>query len=193
MEKVKEYITSEKGFFKSFQASRGEDYTALLGNYNPKDLDLTLLILGGERYASPLIKRDNLEDVVTFILLNNLERWLKLKEILSLNYNVLNPYEHKKTTTQEKTGENINTFQESEKTAVHTFDSSEAIDKNLDTTENTDKTTESENLKVVVETSGNNGNIPITQLINEEMKLRQTQLINVVVKDVLKEISLEIY
>jgi len=193
MKKVKEIITLDNGFFQVFKTQNATEYSSILSDTDPKHLDRTLLILGGERYASPLIKEYNIEDVVSYIVINNYSKWLKFKEVLELKYNVVNPHEHKTTTTQEKSGENINTFQESEKTAVHTFDSVEATDKDIDTTENTDKTTATENVKVVVETSGNNGNIPITKLISDELDLRQKQFINIIVKDVLKEISLDIY
>lgn len=193
MKKVKDFINGENSFFKNFQRLQPSSYAVIFGDANPAELDLSLSIIGGGRYASPLITEHKIEDVVMFINMQYYNKWVKYKELLALDYNVLNPYEQKKTTTQEKTGENINTVKESEVTSVHTFDSTDAIDKDIESVENTDTTTESENVKITVETSGNVGNIAPTKLIIEEMKMRATQLNDLVMKDIIKEISLDIY
>ena len=193
MEKVKDYITIENGFFKNFKESHLEDYTLLLGDSNPEHLDRSIGIKGGARYAAPLLKEYLIKDVVLYLLTNNLDKWKKQKELLKLDYNVLNPYEQKKTTTQEKTGESIDTIKETEKRSVNTFDSQEAIEKDLDSSENTNTSSQNENVKITVETSGNVGNIAPTKLIIEEMEMRKTQLLDLIIKDVLKEISLDVY
>lgn len=192
IEKVKDII-KEKPFFENFKKQLPEDYQEIFGNTNPAHLDRSLSIKGGGRYASPLFKEYLIEEVVIYITTNNLDKWKKYKELLNLDYNILNPYEQKKTTVQEKTGENISSTTENETSKVHTFDSENAIDKNIESTENTDKLTESENVKITVETSGNVGNVAPTKLIIEEMNMRATQLNDLILKDVLKEISLDIY
>lgn len=193
MNKVKDVIKKENGFFKNFKELKPTEYHTLFGETDTAHLDRSLFIIGGVRCASPLIMEYDIENVVSYVVINNYSKWVKFKELLELDYNVLNPYEQKKTTTQEKTGENINTTTENEISKVHTFDSDDAIEKDIEATENTDTTTEKENVKITVETSGNVGNVAPTKLIVEEMKMRATQLNDMILKDVIKEISLDIY
>ena len=89
MIKVKEILTSEKGFFKTLKEVQPTSYAAIFGDTSPEHLDISLSIKGGERFASPLIIERKLEDVVTYLIIENYSKWLKYKELLNLDYNLL--------------------------------------------------------------------------------------------------------
>lgn len=200
MKQIKEFITFENGFFSTMQKNHRSEYIELFSDdgegwntIDPKNLDMDLLVTCGERYAAPLLIHYDMAKVVDFVLNRYKDSWKRCKAALMADYDVLKPYDTTKTTTQEKTGENTVDSTVTDKTGVTTFDSEEPVDKQVDSTENNGKTTAKETVKITVENEGVNGNIPVQNLIANELEVRKTNFISLVIGDVETQLSLDIY
>lgn len=192
MRQIKEFVTFDNGFFSTLNSVNPPLYNELFGDIKPSTLDTDLIVSYGERYAAPLLIHYDLPKVVDYVITRYADSWKRVKAALSAEYDVLNPYDTTKVTTQEKTQETTTTGKVTDTTGVTTFDSETAVDKQIDSTDNTGNTTGKETIKVTVENKGNTVN-PVTNLITNEIEVRKNSYISIVVGDVGNQISLDIY
>ena len=200
MKQVKEFISYEKGFFSTFAEQRQADFITLFGDENyhidgdmAAKLDMDLVVTCGERYASPLLIHYDMSKVVDYVLNRYLEGWKRIKEALTAEYNVVTPYDTKKVTTQEKTATSATTGTVTDKTGVVAFDSEEPTDKSVDSSVNEGNRNDSETVRITVENTGMNGNVPVASLISNEIEVRKNSLISIVIGDVENQLTLDIY
>lgn len=193
MQQIKEFITNDNGFFSTFATEYPELYLELFADIQPSKLDIDLLVNCGERYASPLLIHYDLKNAVDYVINRYADNWKRIKEALFREYNILQPFDNKKITTQEKQGISTNESTVTDKTAVNTFDSTEPVDKEHESTENSGTHTANETIKMTVEQIGISGNIPASNLILNELEVRKNSFISIVIGDVKTQLSLDIY
>lgn len=193
MRVVKEFITFDNGFFSTFKNDKPELFTELFEDIQAPNLDMDLLVTCGERYASPLLCHYDMSKVVEYVLNRYADSWKRVKKALTAEYDVLSPYDNKRVTTQEKTGENTTDSTITDNTGVTTFDSDEAVDKQIESTANKGTTNSKETVTITVENSGSNGNLTASTLINNELEVRKNSFISVVIGDVENQLTLDIY
>lgn len=193
MKRIKEFITFEKGFFSQMAKDKPELYTELFEDVPAANMDMDLIVTCGERYAAPLLIHYDMSKVVDYVLNRYCDGWKRVKNALNEDYNVLTPYDNKRVTTQEKTGTNTTSGTVSDKTGVTTFDSDEAVDKTIESTVNEGTTNATEKVTITVENTGTNGNMAISNLIQNEIEVRKNSFIALVIGDVENQLSLDIY
>lgn len=201
MKKVSEIITAENSFFETFLDEHGSLYDELfntfnnvhVGNTEPDEMDMQLIVNCGERYAAPLLVHHDMSKVVSFIVKKYGDNWKRVKAALTAEYDVLKPYNVESVTSGEKTATNDTTSESTDKTGVTTFDNTVATDNKVDTNENTVKIEQGETQNTTVKHSGNNGNVAISALIMNELEVRKNSFISIVVNDIQSQITLDIY
>lgn len=201
MKKVSEIITAENSFFETFLDEHGSLYDELfntfnnvhVGNTEPDEMDMQLIVNCGERYAAPLLVHHDMSKVVSFIVKKYGDNWKRVKAALTAEYDVLKPYNVESVTSGEKTATNDTTSESTDKTGVTTFDNEVATDNKVDTNENTVKIEQGETQNTTVKHSGNNGNVAISALIMNELEVRKNSFISIVVNDIQSQITLDIY
>jgi len=201
MKKVSEIITAENSFFETFLDEHGSLYDELfntfnnvhVGNTEPDEMDMQLIVNCGERYAAPLLVHHDMSKVVGFIVKKYGDNWKRVKAALTAEYDVLKPYNVESVTSGEKTATNDTTSESTDKTGVTTFDNEVATDNKVDTNENTVKIEQGETQNTTVKHSGNNGNVAISALIMNELEVRKNSFISIVVNDIQSQITLDIY
>ena len=201
MKKVSEIITAENSFFETFLDEHGSLYDELfntfnnvhVGNTEPDETDMQLIVNCGERYAAPLLVHHDMSKVVGFIVKKYGDNWKRVKAALTAEYDVLKPYNVESVTSGEKTATNDTTSESTDKTGVTTFDNEVATDNKVDTNENTVKIEQGETQNTTVKHSGNNGNVAISALIMNELEVRKNSFISIVVNDIQSQITLDIY
>lgn len=201
MKRVSEIITTENSFFEVMLDEHADLYNELfntvqgvyIGNTEADELDMQLLVNCGERYAAPLLVHHDMSKVVNFIVKKYGDNWKRVKTALTAEYDILKPYNVESVTTGEKSATNDTTSESTDKTGVTTFDNEVATDNKVDTNENTVKIEQGETQNTTVKHSGNNGNVAISALIMNELEVRKTSFISIVVNDIQSQITLDIY
>lgn len=201
MKKVSEILTTENSFFETMLDEHGQLYDTLFnfgfefqtGNTEPKELDLMLSVNCGERYAAPLLVHHDMSDVVGYVVKKYGNSWLRVKEALLAEYDLLKPYSVETVTTGNKDASNDTTSNSTDKTKIVGFDSVEGADSNIDTNDNTVNIKQNEKTDSTVKTGGNNGNLPFASLITSEIELRKKSFVGIVVNDIQSQITLDIY
>lgn len=201
MKRVSEIITTDNSFFEVMLDEHAELYNELfntmhgvhIGNTEPDELDMQLLVGCGERYAAPLLVHHDMSKVVGFVVKKYGDNWKRVKEALTVEYDVLKPYNVESVTTGEKSATNDTTSVSTDKTGVVGFDSEVATDKTVDTNDNTVNIKQGETANTTVKHSGNNGNVANAALIMNEIEVRKNSFISIVVNDIQSQITLDIY
>lgn len=201
MKRVNEIVTTENSFFETMLDEHGELYAELfntcngihIGNTEPDELDMMLLVNCGERYAAPLLVHHEMSKVVAFIVRKYADNWKRVKTAMTAEYDVLKPYNVESVTTGNKQATNDTTSTSTDKTGVVGFDSAEPTGSTVDTNENAVNIQQGENTNTTVKHSGTNGNIPISSLIASEIEVRKNSFISIVVNDIQSQITLDIY
>lgn len=201
MQKVKEILTTENSFFEVMLDEHADLYEELFNTVNgvhientaADELDMQLLVGCGERYAAPLLVHHDMSKVVNFIVKKYGDNWKRVKKALTAEYDVLKPYNVESKTTGDKQATNDTTSESTDKTGIVGFDSDVATDNTVDTNNNTVKIEQGETTNTTVVHSGNNGNIQISSLIMNEIEVRKTSFVSLVVNDIQSQITLDIY
>lgn len=201
MKRVKELVTADNSFFETMLDEHVELYVELfntcngvhIGNTDPEEIEMMLLVQCGERYAAPLLIHHDMSKVVNFVVKKYADSWKRVKAALTAEYDVLKPYNVESVTTGEKQATNDTTSKSTDKTGVVGFDSEVATDNTVDTNDNTVNIQQGENTNTTVKHSGNNGNIPISSLITNEIEVRKNSFIAIVINDIQSQITLDIY
>lgn len=193
MRKVKEIITIDNSLFNAIKTGYSELYTSLFGTIEPTDMDDNLLITCGERYASNLLIHYDINKVAGFIVTKYGDNWEKIKKALYADYDITKPYNVKQTTTSEKTATNENTGESTDKSSIVGFDSENATDSSVDMNTNINTINETEKTTVTVENVGNNGTINNAGLVKSEVELRKISLQSLILNDIQSQITLDIY
>lgn len=193
MKTVSEIITTENSFFGVMKTNHGDLFSSLFDDTTTSGLDMQLLVKCGSRYCSPLLSHYDMLNVVDYIVTKYGENWKRIKETLKLDYDVLAPYKVTQTTTSNKTATNTNEGESRQENGIVAFDSEESTPSTVDT--NNDKTTQniSEDNTATVENKGNNGNFKNADLITNEIEVRKTSFIDLVLNDIQSQITLDIY
>lgn len=201
MKKVNEILTTENSFFETMLDEHGRLYDTLFNvgfefqteNTEPKELDMMLSVNCGERYAAPLLVHHDMSDVVGYVVKKYGDNWLRVKDALLAEYDLLKPYSVDTVTTGNKNADNDTTSNSTDKTKIVGFDSAEGVDSNIDTNDNTVKVKQTEKSDSTVKTSGNNGNLPFASLITSEIEVRKNSFVAIVINDIQSQITLDIY
>ncbi len=191
MIKVKECLPLDKGFFTTLNEVNPTLYTSLFDLLQPVNLDVELITSCGERYASPILTSFPLSQVVTCVLARYGDNWLKVKNALIADYDVLNQNNRRQVRTMERNTENVLSGTVVDNTSIPTFDES-IVTKNSDSTQNDTSETNNESVTTTIETHGNT-NISLSNLVANEIEVRKNSFIKLVVGDVKNQLTLDIY
>ena len=198
MKRVREIITTDNSFFETMLDEHGNLYGSLFndvytGNTEPHELDMMLLVNCGERYAAPLLIHHDMSEVVNYVVKKYGNNWERILATLETVYDPLKPYNVESVTTGKKTAKHDTTSESQDKTGIVGFDSVEPSDSTVDTNNNTVNIEQDETTDTTVKNSGNNGNLPISSLIQSEIELRKKSFISLVINDIQSQITLDIY
>ena len=201
MKKVNEILTAENSLFETLLDEHGQLFDHLFnvgfefqsGNTEPKELDMMLTVNCGERYAAPLLVHHDMSDVVGYIVRKFGDGWLRIKDALLADYDLLKPYSVETVTTGNKDASNDTTSNSTDKTKIVGFDSVEGVDSTIDTNDNKVNIKQNEKTDSTVKTSGNNGNLPFANLITTEIEVRKNSFVAIVINDIQSQITLDIY
>lgn len=188
--KLNEFFNTDRAIFTNvFEPNFPELYQTIFGTIDPNLLDSTLLMRYGNRTLALTFNNDNYKALINSVITINGDSWEKQAQAFNVSYNVAQ-------------GASV----ESEKTISGTTDdNSTGVDENQDITfnnseygnnERTNRTNTANRKSEQKETyrqSGNLGGSNIIENVTQEVKLRQNNLRAQVIKELVNEITLQIY
>lgn len=193
MEKVKDIISLENSFFGTMKTNYETLYTKLFGEIETSDMDMNLLVQCGERYCSPLLSHYPMNKVVSYVVQKYGDSWEKIKDTLSLEYDVLKPYSTTTTTKSEKTANSTTNGSSEETNGVVGFDSETVTDSDTTNTTSNNSTDETQTDNTTVENGGNVGSYTNADLIANEIEMRKVSFISLALNDIQSQLTLDIY
>ena len=193
MEKVNEIISLENSFFGTMKADYETIYTKLFGEIEPSDMDMNLLVQCGNRYCSPLLSHYPMKKVVSFIVNKYGESWERIKETLSLDYDVLKPYSNTTTTKSTKTANSTNNETSEETNGIIGFDSETITDSDTTHATSNNSTDETQTDNTTVINGGNLGSRTNADLITNEIEMRKVSFVSLALNDIQSQLTLDIY
>lgn len=193
MQLVKDILTNDNSFFSQFETEYATLYETLFDETESSILDMELLTVCGERFASPVLVHQTLDKVVAFIVTRYGYNWTKIKDVVNGNYNALQPYNLSQTTVGEKTGTNETTSSSEDTTKVVAYDSTTGVESDIDINSNEVNVSQSENNETTVTTVGNTGSLSYSTLIKNEIETRRESLMSLIINDIKYQLTLDIY
>lgn len=188
--KLNELFTGENGLFeKIFAPLFPVLYSSIFGEDDPKLIDIDLRFKYGNRTIVDAVTTETVTDIVKSIITVKFNEWQKQIQVFNNEYDVLNPVTSKETVTTsstvDETGNN------------NTVDSSVTFndgDFGNDTKQQRDSTGKRQ--ETGTKTSSKSGipsSIPTSEIIQKEISLRKTNFKTQVIKELAKELTIDIY
>lgn len=195
VEKIKDYFELDSGFFSSLNENAESDYIELFEDISPSELDIVFYSLYSERYVAPLVVNTEHDMwLLTHIIYSlYVAKWLRVKEALDTEYNIINPYSITTNTNETREFEGEVNNNETSTDTVYGFNDS--VNGNPDTkTVNSDNraTDNTETTTRLVTRIGNTSN-NFASLINGEIELRNKRFLEIVLNDLREVTTLSIY
>lgn len=188
--KINELFTTENGLFdKIFKPLFPVLYESIFGTDDPKIIDIDFRFKYGNRTLCDAVTNETANDIVKGIITVKFDEWQKQIQVFNKEYDVLNPVTSHKTetisNTVDETGNN-NTVDSSV-----TFNNGEFgndTKQQRDSTGNRQET----GTKTTVE-NGVPSSVPTSEIIQKEISLRKTNFKEMVIAELAKEITIDIY
>lgn len=188
--KYVDLFTVGNGLFADiFKTDFPDEYDILFKNIAPSELDFFAVMNYGDKILLSKINESNHKDYIKSIINIMLDVWLQTEELLSLDYDILNPLNETNIKTGTVTVGDIGideTLNAKKPFNDEVFKDSER------TVEDTNRTkTETYNTQDIK--SGSGHNISITRDIQKEIEFRQYNFAIELVKNIVGSITLKIY
>lgn len=188
--KINELFTGDNGLFeKIFAPVFPVLYKSIFGEDDPKVLDVNFRFKYGGKTLLDTVTPETANDIVTSVITLKFDEWQKQIQVFNQEYDVLQPVTSKRTETI--TGTIEETGNNSTIDSSTTFDNAEFgndAKQQRDTTGNRQETS--------TRTSTTNGvptGVPVSDIIQKEMKLRRTNFKVRVIAEIANELTTDIY
>lgn len=187
---INELFTDTNGLFeKIFKPIFPTLYVSIFGNDDPKIIDRYLSTKYGNRTLFDAITNETANDIVISIITLKFDEWQRQVQVFNNEYDVLHPVSSKETVTYdnsvEETGNN-NTIDLSK--TFNDGDFGNDTKQQRDTTGNRHETGTKTNTK-----SGVPNSLPVSEIIQKEIDLRKNNFKTQVVKEIVNELTMDIY
>lgn len=193
VKKVKEILNPDNSFFTAFQAKCPDLYYDLFEDAAPLDMDADILIVCGEKYAAPLISYHDMPFAVDWFLRRYKDNWKKVKDALTAEYNLLKPLTNTTVVTQDIEGTKEDTATSEQNDTKHTVDSPAGVPTDGTASTDTGKQDTRQHAVTVTEYSGNTGQYSSQSLILNELEVRKKSFVDIVIRDIATNITLDLY
>lgn len=193
MKKVKEILGPEKSLFTAFKEKYPDLYYELFEDAAPLDMDGDILVVCGEKYAAPLISYHTADFAVDWLLRRFKDNWLKVKDALTREYDLLKPLTNTTVVTQDLEGTKEDSGTSEQADTKHTVDSPAGVPTDGTKSTDTGKQDTRQHGVTVTEYSGNTGQYSTQSLILNELEVRKQSFVDIVIKDISNNITLDIY
>lgn len=194
MDRIKDVISLDNGIYQAIRDLVPDDYTDLFGEIEPADLDLEFLSQWGERLCSPIFAYagNDVHTVARLIINRYMDNWKKIKEAMSLTYDVLNPATNgytitktgKTSTEDSRNGEDTN--------RVYGFNADNGRDESTRLNSQSGETVV-DNVSTTTYNKWGVGNLTPNRLIEAEINYRRLSFFNIVMNDIKEYSTLFIY
>ena len=188
--KINELFTGENGLFeKIFKPMFPVLYKSIFNEDDPVLIDIDFRFKFGNRTLVDAITNETASDIVKSIIAVKFDEWQKQIQVFNKEYDVLNPVTFKKTETTNNTVDetgNNNTVDSS--VTFNNGDFGNDTKHQQDSTGNRQET----GTKTTVE-NGVPSSVLISEIIQKEMSLRQTNFKTQVMTELAKELTIDIY
>lgn len=199
---VGDLIPLDNGLFTSFRLVYPAEYDLLFPGYEPINLDMSLLVKWGERIFSPQLYKAlkvndgviNLTQLSLLLGYRYLKNWLRINQALTADYDILTPTVSSYTmdTTTERHTEDDTTGTRA--TDIYGIDADVAQGRRDNVVSNTDnRQGDVDEAKHIVYNKRGLGTLTPNRLIEAELSLRRTALLNIVLTDCKEFMTLSIY
>lgn len=188
--KLKEVFNSEYGIFeKIFEPDFPVLYQQIFGEVNPLLIDIQVRRKYGDKELTSDITTETAHETVKAVITMKFDEWSKQIQTFNIAYDVLNPTT--KTTSIEKTSNVDETGNNTNVDSKTTFNTGEF---NNDTKQERNNTGNRQSTETETSSeSGVSNKIPVSEIIQKEMSLRKTNFKEIVISDLVNELTLEIY
>lgn len=189
MKTYKDIFPINEGLFKEiFFVEYPELYSDIFEDLNPLILDTHAMYHYGDKKVISKLNLDTVNIVKSFIEIYK-KVWLTQKSLLSLEYDILKPF----NVTDEKTGftDISNDSNNISLNGVTAFNDEQIKDRERTTEEGTNSKKEEYNFKNT--RSGTNSGFNFTTTIQKEVEFRKQNFYRQVIGDIVRELVLKIY
>lgn len=194
MKTINEVFSISNGVYGAIASLYPDDYQFLFGSIESADMDIEMLSRCGNRICSPIVTLadENPETVARLIMNRYRDNWRKIKEALSLQYDVLNPVVSGYTITKNGKTQRAGETSRDESNKVYGFDSVDGANDSSTQTAGTEssvidtQSTTNYNKKGV-------GNLTPNRLIEAEISFRRLSFLNISLNDVKEFLTLSVY
>lgn len=188
--KLNEIFNSENGIFeKIFKPNFPVLFQQVFGENSPVLIDLQVRTKYGEKNLISAITTDTANEIVKAIITVKFDEWQKQIQVFNLEYDVLSPTLSKETeivsANIDETGNN-NTIDST--TAFNDGEFNNDSKQQRDTTGTRQERSEKTNTK-----SGLSSGVPVSEVIQKEITLRKTNFKELVIKELINELTIDIY
>lgn len=183
-------------FFSRLKTADATLYDNLFANENPANLDARAKALYSSRVLfDTAIDDGHISDSMVYgVALAYGPKWIGYKKALDVDFETaMNPYQMK--TVHESTSDSTSKSNGTDGTenGVYGFDSTASVNDTTSnvTTENSETKNNTTNFTTTV--SGNKGNATYADIARSHMRLLQIRLVDIIISDVIGELTLSIY
>ena len=188
--KIKEFFTVDNGLFETiFEPNFPVLYKSIFGEDTPNLIDIDLRFKYGNRELVDAITNETATDIIKGIITVKFDEWQKQIQVFNNEYDLLNPVTEKLTETTNNTVDetgNNNTVDLS--VTFNNGDFGNDTKQQRDSTGNRKET----GTKTTVKNSLPNG-VPISETVQNEMILIRTNFKTLVITELAKELTVDIY
>jgi len=187
---INEIFSYENGIFSVFKEVLPTDFAVLFPDTDPLLLDYRLIDLYGNRICNAIVESHKDDETITLtsVFRIRLSSWKRIFDALNLDYQVNTPYNITETKTGTENKDITETTTDTDSTRA--FNSTDF----KDTDKNNRASTGANTVKYDVTTTrkGNTGE-QVQRLISAEIEMRKTAFANIVIRDIINDITLPIY
>lgn len=185
----KELFDSNGIFANVFKTDYADLYNTIFGATDAEQIDNFCVIKFGNKILLDCVTADSYKTLVNSIIALNAKRWSNVAEVLGLKYDVLSPevYTTETTSTTETTTSDTNTNTNSKKV----FNDEQFNEGEKEQNETSGKRTDNKHNKS--SRQGYTANTLYSSIIQKEKELRNEDLAQQVINDIVAAITLDIY
>ena len=188
--KYNELFTSDKGIFATiFKPNYPEQYGVIFGQTIPQTYDVLASFKYGDKTLVNAVTIDTYKDIVSAVIVMNVDNWVKAANIMLTEYNALKPI--KREVTRQTNGNNNETSNDSTTDNHKAFNDTEFSPDSKGTTESTKSYT---NEQTVIESVTGIGERKNTaDILQKEFEFRLEKWRESIIFAIVNEITISVY
>lgn len=191
--KLSENQTVDNNIFKTFQTAEPVKYSELFDDVSPSTLYYLLINQCGEKTVIELC--NNIDNLNLFKIIKSKygDSWLKIKTAIKGQYDVFEPFNLTETITEDVQVDGTTSGTDTTTSKVNGFNSETPVDDSENVSETSQTSTDNKTRTNEKIKKGNNLQMTNAELLRQEINVRQTSFLDIVLNNIADFITLDVY